>query len=105
MYWPTVELAQRLHFEVVSMDPQETLSPHIPGKLNMNFKVTENLIEQKFGNNSRFDIFGDVLREVVCVLEDVVHGEAPRCVVHLLVSVHLKLFIKFYITICLLVQN
>ena len=63
------------------------------------------LVEQKFGNNSRFDIFGDVLREVVCVLEDVVHGEAPRCVVHLLVSVHLKLFIKFYITICLLVQK
>ena len=77
----------------------------------MKFKANENLIEhhwRKFDNDSRFDIFGDVLREVVCVLEDVVHGEAPRCVMHLLVSVHLKLFIKFYIsniTICLLVQN
>ena len=96
VYGPAVQLAQRLHLEVISVDPQETLSPHIPGELNSKFRVNENLMNQNFRkfSHSRFDIFGDVLREVVGVLEDVIHGEAPRCVVHLLVSVDLKLSIN-----------
>ena len=49
--------------------------------------------------NSRFDILGDVLGEVVGVLEDVVHGQAPRGVVHLLVPVHLKWY-KFVMNFC-----
>ena len=96
MYGPAVQLAQRLHLEVISVDPQETLSPHIPGELNFKFKVNKYLIDRSFRkfSHSRFDVLGDVLREVVGVLEDVIHGEAPRCVVHLLVTVDLKLSIN-----------
>ena len=54
--------------------------------------------------NSRFDIFGNVLGEVVGVLQDVVHGQAPRSVVHLLVPVHLKWY-KFVMKFCLQIRR
>ena len=49
MYGSAVQLAQRLHLEVVAVDPREPFSPHV-----------------------RLDVFGDVLREVVGVLEAIV---------------------------------